>query len=381
MRLVKPSYTTLNKATGKRETRYSRKWYVIFRDHNGNEVKKPAFADRLASEAYGIDLERQAERIKAGVLPPEVLETPRTIDQHIDAFRKSLDTQQTTEKHRNLTIFRVKATLEEAKIKHVRRIDPETIRQAISIMMKREVKPISAQTACHYSAAMIQFCGFLQKTKVLPTNPLTGRKEWDAEQDRKRVRRVITDAEFNRLIDKTFRSKAVKEFDGKHRATLYMTAAYSGFRASELASLTVSQVIERDGVVLISIDAKKAKNRKGDSIPLPDCVGEALLKLIKGKKPDETIWPGKWAEHNRSAEMLRVDLAAAKIPYLLHGKYYDFHSLRSQYATNLVRNGVPISHAQRLMRHSTPALTMKVYAQLGFGDLADEVAKLNRKQG
>ena len=50
------------------------------------------------------------------------------------------------------------------------------------------------------------------------------------------------------------------------------------------------------------------------------------------------------------------------------GKVIDMHSLRHTYCTRLARAGVPLQMAQRLMRHSTPALTANFYTHLDLCD-------------
>ena len=62
------------------------------------------------------------------------------------------------------------------------------------------------------------------------------------------------------------------------------------------------------------------------------------------------------------AKLLRVDLAAAEIPYAdAEGRVADFHALRHTFITNLARAGVHPSDAQALARHSTITLTMDCY--------------------
>ena len=66
----------------------------------------------------------------------------------------------------------------------------------------------------------------------------------------------------------------------------------------------------------------------------------------------------------RTAKLLRVDLAAAGIPFEGPAGVVDFHALRATYATNLIRRGVSLVETQKLMRHSTPDLTANIYAKL-----------------
>src|SRR5262249_2608782 len=66
------------------------------------------------------------------------------------------------------------------------------------------------------------------------------------------------------------------------------------------------------------------------------------------------------------AEMLRVDLAAAKIPYRdTANRVADFHALRHTFISNLAAGGVHPKTAQVLARHSTITLTMDRYSHIG----------------
>ncbi len=75
--------------------------------------------------------------------------------------------------------------------------------------------------------------------------------------------------------------------------------------------------------------------------------------------------------------MLRTDLKAAGIEWKNdEGQRIDFHALRTTFVTQLARAGVTLATAQRLARHSTPALTAKNYTRLELNDLAGSVAML-----
>ena len=74
--------------------------------------------------------------------------------------------------------------------------------------------------------------------------------------------------------------------------------------------------------------------------------------------------------------MIRIDLAAADIPYRDDGKDYDFHALRHQFITGLARAGVSLKSAQELARHSKPELTANTYTHLTIKDTAADVEKM-----
>ena len=113
--------------------------------------------------------------------------------------------------------------------------------------------------------------------------------------------------------------------------------------------------------------AKKAKNRKPTKQPIPADFAAMLKDWLKGQ--EGRLWSRLACQ--RSAEMLRVDLKAAKIPEQTEDGEVDFHALRVTYITNLARSGIHPKTAQILARHSDIQLTMKVYTKLGRNEVAD----------
>ena len=108
-------------------------------------------------------------------------------------------------------------------------------------------------------------------------------------------------------------------------------AAYTGLRAAELVSLT-AESFTADGVL---VRPSVTKNRERLCQPIP----RELQKMLKPflKRRVGPLWPGKWFQ--RAAEMIRVDLEAAKIPYATDAGVFDFHALRATYVTSLVSSG------------------------------------------
>lgn len=62
-----------------------------------------------------------------------------------------------------------------------------------------------------------------------------------------------------------------------------------------------------------------------------------LLGYLNDKPAGQPIWDGTWARAHRGAEMLRIDLEVAGLPYVVEGPdgalYADFHALRHSYLT------------------------------------------------
>ena len=78
--------------------------------------------------------------------------------------------------------------------------------------------------------------------------------------------------------------------------------------------------------------------------------------------------------------MLRLDLEAAGIPYVVEGPdgplFCDFHSLRHSLCGMLDRSGATLKTPMQIMRHSDPKLTAKRYGRAQLHDLAGAVDKL-----
>jgi hypothetical protein len=72
-----------------------------------------------------------------------------------------------------------------------------------------------------------------------------------------------------------------------------------------------------------------------------------------------------------------ADLKRAGIPKLdPRGRVLDVHSLRTTFGTHLALAGVPLTTAQKLMRHADPKLTANVYTDAQLLDLHGAVEAL-----
>ncbi len=155
-------------------------------------------------------------------------------------------------------------------------------------------------------------------------------------------------------------------------------AVNSGFRASELALLVpLAFDLEGEGPV-VTLGADKTKNGKAAIQPLPQELAEALKGYLNGRPEDAPVWPGNWADD--AAKMLRIDLDAAGVPYVVEGPdgplFADFHALRHTFIALLDRAGATLKEAMQLARHSDPKLTMAVYGRAQLHDLQETVGRL-----
>src|SRR5262249_1284587 len=142
----------------------------------------------------------------------------------------------------------------------------------------------------------------------------------NAKMDRRHDRRELAEEELHSLLAVTRASERMfRGLTGVDRFTLYATACGTGFRASALASLTPESFDMSVKLPTAPLPARRNKSRKLKVQPLPPDVAELLCDYLKDRLAGQPIWGGTWARDNKGAEMLRGDLQAAGIPYVVEG--------------------------------------------------------------
>ncbi len=173
--------------------------------------------------------------------------------------------------------------------------------------------------------------------------------------------RVLTPAEINALLE--------AETDQKYR-TLFMLAIMSGARQGELLGLKWSDVDWKNSQIHIQrtfnndawYDTKtETSDRKID-------LGPAMMAELKKWKvacpPNELdlVFPnqaGNPINHNNLVNRhFNPALEAAELPKI------RFHDLRHTYASLLIEQGENIKYIQNQLGHSSPTVTLNVYAHL-----------------
>lgn len=254
---------------------------------------------------------------------------------------------------------------------------PRATVEALCGLSSRGVSPESIN---HYVRAIRSFMRWMVlKAKRLPSNPLDGLELVDAPQaERRHGRRELTADQLTGLLAATMANKrAFRGLDSEARYHLYLCACGTGFRAAALASLCPENFHLDDETPTVVLAVRDDKSRKGRTQPLPLDLAYELRGYIFSRPASLPVWGDAWVKDG--AEILRGDLEAAGIPYVVEGpdgpEYADFHSLRHSYITALGRAGVDLRTAQELAGHSTPILTAR-YMHVRLHDLAGGVEKL-----
>ena len=246
---------------------------------------------------------------------------------------------------------------------------------------------MSISASNDYVACLKNFANWMVRSQRIPENPFRHLSKLNADTDPMHQRRPADPGDFARLLAATADGKPFRGLTGYDRVMLYLVATTTGFRASELASLSAGSFDFAASVPTVQVQAAYSKRRRHDQEPLRQDLADVLrgyVEDVRRRRYSDTLsihqsgqplWPGSWPD--RAAEMLRGDLEAAGIPYQDdEGRFLDFHALRHTFGTNLAKAGVPPKVAQELMRHSDVKLTLNTYSHVGLHDLAGAIEQL-----
>lgn len=343
-------------------------WWAEFNDAAGRTVRRKASRDRAAAEALALRWATEARQIRAGILHPDGA-VRREVGELLDAWRDHLAGRRGSIEHPTRQRARVERVLTSVGASRPEDLTPAKVMRAVNGF------PCGSTTRAHHVRAVKAFTRWLHRSdRSESTDHLAGLSVETDATDRRHVRRVLEPGEFGRLLDAARAGKRVWHLTGPDREALYLVAASTGLRASELASLTADSFALDGTPPTVTVEAAYSKRRRRDVVPVPRSILTRLRAFLAGRAG--VLWPGSWRVNG--ADMIRRDLAAAGIPYKdARGHVYDLHALRSQYITDLDSAGVSLPDMQQLARHSTPVLTSR-YTKRTVGDLARGADKLRR---
>ena len=373
--LYKKPIKVTDAKTGQRVKGKSGKWWGRYRDENGVERRVPLAADKTAAGAMLNELLRKVERRAAGIDDPFEKHRKRPLAEHVDAFRVHLINKGSSTDHVKLTGQRIRSLVTSCKFERIDQISAGIV-QAYLAATRAQGRSIASSN--HYLRAVKMFTRWLVRDRRTQEDRLIGLSLLNAKVDLRHERRTLPPEELAELLKAANEGRSFRRLTGEDRAMLYLIALHTGLRARELASLTPNSFDLDAAPPTVAIEAGYSKHRRRDLLPIrPDLAATVRQYLSKRQLgATELLWPGTWSL-KASARMLRIDLAAAGIPYRDNvNRVFDFHALRHQFISNLARAGVHPKTAQLLARHSTITLTMDRYTHLGIMDLSSALERL-----
>lgn len=164
---------------------------------------------------------------------------------------------------------------------------------------------------------------------------------------------------------------------------LVLVLAYCGLRWGEATALRVQDVntirrrfsIEQNAVdVGGKIIVGTPKSHQQRSVPFPDFLTVALGEACKGKHRDDLVFPGPTGTYLRYTDMREEKMSWFASAVKKSGvPRVTPHDLRHTAASFAVSLGGNVKAVQRMLGHSSAAMTLDVYAEL-FDDDLDGVA-------
>jgi integrase len=349
-----------------------RRWQIAYEDHTGKRVVTKGFTDRGATEQKARDLEKAAAQRRAGLVTVDTEKASTPFGEALDAYLADLERLGRDDVYRYNIRKMLEKLARECKWKTLAGVRSDPLTRWLADHAKDgppgdggkpEWKAKAPRTLNEYLATAQTFLQWYcdRKPPWLPGNPLACIERAD-ESDKWRRRRALTPEQLQKFL----------QVCGE-RPYVYLTAALSGLRRSELADLQWGDVLLDADSPHIRLRPLANKARREDVLP----INAELLELLRSIRPEGATPATPVFASVPVMRTYKRDLAAAGIPYKdEQGRQADFHALRMAFGTYLQRAGVPIRTAMQLMRHSDIRLTAKVYTDPSLLDTAGAVAKL-----
>jgi integrase len=171
----------------------------------------------------------------------------------------------------------------------------------------------SIQTSNHYLVTMKAFVNWLVKDGRTGENPFRHLERGNAATDKRHDRRDLLPDELAELFEAARSGPELQKLAGADRSVLYATAAFTGLRSRELASLSPESFQLDAKTPAVTVLAGYSKRRREDTVPLHPELLTVLRPWLAGKAPGSPLWPGKWASGCHAGQLLkRVYLAPGR---------------------------------------------------------------------
>ena len=399
--VFRPHYH-VDPATGKRVSsrfpgavrKKSKTWHIRYYTPDGARHKVTGYRDKKATENKAAELERRGLRVDAGLVDPAEEHAKRPLVEHLADYVRYLASKGNVSRYVTTFQYRLTAILDNCRFVRIADLQASAVVEFLGGLRRGGA---SIKTANDYLATAKGFTRWLCRDKRMSIDPFACLSRLaGAETDVRHGRRDLSPEELGLLFDAARSSRRpFRRLSGRDRYFLYLTAAATGFRVSELASMTPESFDLAGDSPTATVEATCTKNRKLAVQPLPVDVAKALREFLRARPAGVPLWPGTWRV--KAAKMIRLDLAEARKKWLqsfqderqrtemeqgdflayvdADGRYGDFHGLRHSFITMVGKAGVSPKEHQDLARHSTYALTSR-YSHSRFYDLAGAVQSL-----
>ena len=354
-----------------RGKRHRPRWYVKYRDLDGQWKMVPSRQpSKKKAQIYVGKIESRVANGKIGIPEPSPEEVKRdriTVKELVAKFQKDYSSPRVKDakKYRRYvgyTLHHLTGELGHLRAAEVTRLHLSRLRDAKleAGFSKATVKLILAYTSRLYNWARVEGLIDVANPVSAVDKPSTAGQEMDFN--------FLAADEIDRLLTWA-RENQPDEYP------IYATAAYTGLRLGELWGLRWSDLDLERGLISVRRSYRLApKSGKLRHVPINPALAPTLREW-KGRCPksDEgLVFPtagGTMRERGKQPEAFKLALAGAECHAI------GFHGLRHTFASHFMMAGGNILTLQKLLGHSSVAVTMK-YAHLAPDFMRDEIGRL-----
>ena len=286
--IFRPSFVKVNPQTGKKTKRKLRKWYVKYRDADGIIRRVPGYTDKEATRQLAAELERRAARQASGEIDRHAEHRQRPLAEHVADFGKHLEGKGDCSKHVQQTTARLQKLFDGCRFVRISDLSASRVSEWLAEQRKAGM---SVKTSNYYLTAAKGFCRWLVRDRRNADNPLAHLTGLNPRLDIRRTRRALSADEFGRFIHATRQGEPFRGLSGPDRAMLYLTAAYTGLRESELASLTLDSLNFDGDPPTVTVEAGYSKRRRRDVQPLRADLAEEIQSWLQVTRTDALRMP------------------------------------------------------------------------------------------
>lgn len=331
------------------------KYVIDFYDTEGKRRWKTLPEGTTKAKAKEVLREIEDQLARGIYLPSEKIPTFEKVAEGWLAYKRANVRETTWEMYRG----HLKHHFDDINSIKVNRITTARVEKFIS---DRQVKNMNITSLRKLIITFNQVMNYAVRHKYIDYNPVR-----DAERPKRRgeieapVVQPLTTAEINLLL--------AAENDQKYK-TLFMTALMTGARQGELLGLKWTDVDWGNNQIHIQRTYNKGRwfKPKSKSSDRRIDIGPAMVIELKKWKiacPSnklELIFPNQAGNPMCQSNMLRRHFFQALKKAGI--KRVRFHDLRHTYASLLIEQGENIKYIQTQLGHSSPTMTIDVYAHL-----------------
>ena len=375
------------------------KWVLAYTGADGRRHRVALSTDKSVAERMRIELIRQRDLEVAGLAPVENMSM--ALAELTTAYLVDLQARVGDSQYKNvrLRLDKILAALPARRVRDLRPVE------VLRYRAERVQAGASHRTANCDVEALKAALKWATEVGLIAQSPLRGLKRLPyGEAHQVRRRRAMTDAEIEAFLQaareddernapvvarRRARSDAAQRFrlvHRKERVRVPQTALWAfllagGARYGEVRQVAWGDVDFERGTV--ALRAESTKSHRARCVPITREFAAELVQLraLHARVLGRAVGAGDPVFRSPEGRPLRRDTVNARrvLNRLLEaagiervdglGRKLDLHALRGTCATRIARRGVSIAVTQKLLGHSTPALTAKHYTRLEDADL------------